>query len=141
MTTEQGLSIEVVWYDDDMVELRAVVANASFRGEATFYEALDFAAEAARAFAGFPRDPQDARLFELGSHANGGGLRVRFACVDGSAHAEASIELTDSSDRSKPAQSAVLRFPIEAAAVDALARELEGFSIAVGTHAVLRAAV
>jgi hypothetical protein len=35
------LKIEIIWRDDDMLELRLSASNADFAGQANFYAALD----------------------------------------------------------------------------------------------------
>ena len=54
-----ALKIEIVWFDDNMLELRLGISNAGFAGQAHFYAALNEPKIFAKSIEGFPKDMSD----------------------------------------------------------------------------------
>jgi len=78
--------------------------------------------KAADALSGFPSDAKDSRMIELGTFEHrmaGGGIHMRFFCVDSVGHAAVLTKLRDDGckDMGEP-QSAALYIPVEAGAID-----------------------
>jgi hypothetical protein len=60
-----GVSIEVVWTDGDLIELRIRAANRRFSRTTDCYERSDFAARWSAAVAGFSSSNKDRRVLEI----------------------------------------------------------------------------
>jgi len=129
-----GISLRVEWWDDDVVLFLVNVSNGAFRGETSLYLAHSELDESAECLGGFPENASDHRELELGafstSHA-GGGLMMKFSCLDAVAHAAVDVKLrTQDCSAFGELQSVALRLPIEAAAVDDFVNQLRQFKVA-----------
>ncbi len=85
-----GVKIEVIWFDDEVVELRVHGSNGRFAGTAELYASPDVFSEVAKSLRGFPSSIRDHRQIELGTFdpfCGGGGVRLTLRCVDATAHA------------------------------------------------------
>src|SRR6266404_6342584 len=99
MTTDiyTGFRFQAIWFDNDVIQLCVSAWNGTFGGVADIYEALGDLEEAAAQLRGFPRNPSDSREIIFGNFDRkfaGGGVSMRFHCVDGAGHAyvEATID-------------------------------------------------
>jgi hypothetical protein len=123
-----GLTIEAVYDDDDLVEVRVAVWNGAFGGRASVYASIEEFEHLADVFAGFPMSVQDHRQFEWGdlSRASGqGGFAMQLTCVDAVGHAGAWVELKSAdTDSPMPLQTVRLFLPIEAQAVDRFVQDM-----------------
>jgi hypothetical protein len=139
-----GLKIEVVWFDDDMIELRFRAASRKFAGETTLYAALDAPETLARALEGFPHDPTDARKVEFGQ-ANLPGYGVvtmQLRCTDSVGHSILQVEMqTSSSSMRAVRESAVVNLFILPASIDTFVAELRQMRVRVGDLATLQDAI
>jgi len=139
---DRGIEMTVIWFDDDLIELRVRASNGTFSGEADAYVSHSVSTDLARVLRGFPADINDGREFELGTfdpQCAGGGARFRFRCLDRKGHASVEVNLRADVHR-LGAQSAIFLVPIEAAGVDAFADELTRMPLEIGARAVLRGA-
>jgi hypothetical protein len=132
--SDNGIVIEVVWVDDDLVELLVRASNRRFSGTAEVYVASDELAKLAEALRGFPTSPSDRREFELGTFdANyaGGGARLCFWCKDALGHALVAVSLrTDPRYHFRRSETAELVIPIEPSAIDSFVRHLAHLDLA-----------
>ena len=73
---ELGVEFEIIWYDNDALELRVAAWNGAFGGLADIYVAIGDLQAAAEQLRGFPNSPADKRGIEFGSldrkYAGGG---------------------------------------------------------------------
>jgi hypothetical protein len=86
-------------------------------------------AELAEKLRGFPNTPLDTRDFLLGAfgpESAGGGVGMRFHCIDGPGHAYAEAKIESSGDSVGTSQSVILSLPIEASAVESFIAALSG---------------
>jgi hypothetical protein len=125
---QPGIYIEVIWLDEDMLEIRVRASNARFGGQVEVYTSLDFAAELARDLRGFPNGERDVREWLVGKvdpPSGAGGLRLAFRCSDAAGHLVVDVAL-DSGSQLEPRGTASFAFGSEPAVldrfVDALAR-------------------
>ena len=90
-----GVNLEVIWFDQDMIEIALRCSNGYFAGTSEIYVSHDGLSELADALRGFPSGVSDIRTVELGtfnpSHADGG-LKIHFYCTDSSGHAVAEVK-------------------------------------------------
>lgn len=117
-----GITIKVIYFDNDVIEIAYGCSNGYFSGQADIYLAPDDLANLADTLSGFPSSASDAREVKLGtfnsSHADGGVL-MKFRCRDSRGHAIVEIKLRgDGSEGFGELQSVALRLPIEPAAID-----------------------
>jgi hypothetical protein len=116
----EGLSVEVIWHDDDVLQLVVQAGNTEFSGAAKIYAAHGELREIAAAMAGFPSGRGDERHFTLGSfdpEAPGGGVSIHLKCETSAGHSFADVRL-ESDTTEGPMASAAFRFAFEAGAVD-----------------------
>ena len=87
---ESGLKFEVIWFDQDVIEIVLSCSNGHFSGRAEIYLSHDDLVELADALRGFPSGVSDTRSAELGTfnpgHADGG-VKMNLYCSDSSGHA------------------------------------------------------
>ncbi len=126
---EIGLQFELIHRDNDLVEVRVSAWNGVFGGSSDVYVNKGEVCSIAEKLAGFPTSRSDVRDFTLGAfdpESAGGGVYMKFSCIDGLGHAhlEARIESGDNSVGLR--QSVILCLPIEASAVDSFVGELRG---------------
>jgi hypothetical protein len=144
---DSGIAVEIVWFDDDLVELRVRASNGRFAAAAELCVNLDALATLAGTLAGFPTSPADVRECTLGNFdpaAARGGVRLRLACTDALGHAAVRVTVraagtafTDG--RKTEDEFADLTIPVEPAAIDAFVEELRRSEIRTGWRAHLRA--
>jgi hypothetical protein len=136
-----GITLEVIYFDNDMIEVLFRCSNGYFSGQAEIYLANDGFEEIAHALSGFPSSPADSRDIEIGAldpkYANGG-ARMHFHCLDSPGHAAVDVQLRgDGSKGLGEVESVALRIPIEAAAVDRFVQELRAMDKTIGARATL----
>jgi hypothetical protein len=139
--TVPTLSLEVVWFDQDMLELRLSASNSRFAGQANFYAALDQPRDFAAEIEGFPRAAGDVREYEFGSTTmkGYGGAKIRFACKDGSGHlvVQVAIHMNPIGEKAL-VESATVHLETVPAAIDSFVEELRSMQVQLGQAAVLR---
>ena len=76
---ESGFQFEVIYDDNDVLEVRVSAWNGEFGGKADVYVAIGQLEETAEKLKGFPSDPSDRREFifgDFGPKSAGGGVRM-----------------------------------------------------------------
>jgi hypothetical protein len=135
-----GLKVTYLYHDGDIVEVRIVAENLSFRGSADVYVGTDGLLEAAAALEGFPKDRQDTRevLFgAAGPKFAGGSARLKFYCRDGAGHTAFLAEIEEDYREQERAQCATVVVDFEPAALDRFLIELRQVEIEHRGTAVL----
>jgi hypothetical protein len=108
------------------------------------YSAYEDLPNTAEVLSGFPLDAKDFRTVELGtfdSSMAGGGIHMRFYCVDSVGHAAVLTKLR--ADRCKSmgeAQSVCFYLPVEAGAIDAFVTQARSLGSTIGAKAYLHMA-
>lgn len=137
-----GLTLTIVWFDDDLVELRVRADNGRFSGTTDAYADRDGLAELVGAFQGFPRSIEDRRESMLGTFDAGyagGGARLILHCTDAAGHAVMEVQLrTGPRDQRGKAETVELVIPVEAAAIDEFVAALRRMPVEIGASASLR---
>jgi hypothetical protein len=138
---ESGLQLDVLYQDSDLAKIRVSASNDVFGGTADVYLGLGQLAEVAAQLEGFPTGFEDSREITLGSfepQSAGGGVSMRFYCVDRSGHAYVETKIESDQDSAGKVQSAILLVPIEASAVDLFVDELRRVNSGKATTACLK---
>ena len=117
-----GIELEVVWWDQHLIELSVRCSNGSFSGQANIDLGHDGLSKMAEALRGFPSAAADSRSLELGTfnpdHGDGG-IRMYFSCRDSVGHAAVDVKLRGDGCRNLgEVESVALRIPVEAAGID-----------------------
>lgn len=102
-----GFDFTAIWFDEGRIQLCISAWNGSFGGTIEVYEAHGKLEKAAGTLAGFPLNPSDEREIVFGNFdrkSAGGGLRMRFHCVDGAGHAYVEAEMDSKYDSSGTVQ-------------------------------------
>jgi hypothetical protein len=123
-----GFEFRVLWHDDDVINLCFSAWNGAFGGLAEIYTGIGDLREAASQLRGFPKNPADMREVVFGNLDRkwaGGGVRMRFHCVDGAGHAYVEATIDSNYQSGGTVQTAVLAMPVEAVAIDSFVQELE----------------
>ena len=125
-----GLSIEIIWFDQDVAEVFVACSNGHFSGGAAMYIGHEELGELADALRGFPAQTSDALSIELGTfipNSAGGGCQVHFSCTNGAGHVQAQVRLQgELSDTTGSCESVALLLPVEANGIDSFVQELTG---------------
>lgn len=141
---ETGIKFEVIWTDDDVVEVRVHASNGRFAGTADCYGGHDAISRLADAVRGFPTSSDDRRELEIGTFDPafaGGGARLVLRCVDAVGHAVADVTVrADPRGNGWPDQIASFSVPVESAAIDDFVEALGIMPSVVGAVASLRQA-
>lgn len=135
------LAVEVVWFDEHMLELSLRASNPSFAGRATFYAGLDEAQQLAKQIEGFPRAVDDTREYEFGGDTlpGYGGAKIRLSCKDGSGHLLVQVSVYATSGKpGRVAESSTVEFASVPAAIDSFVEDLQRMQVRVGDMAILR---
>lgn len=131
----------IVWSDVDVVQIAILGWDGAFAGLVEVYAAHGELKEVAAQLSGFPHNPGDVREIALGTFERnfaGGGLRMRFHCVDSSGHAFVEAAMDANFKNGGTIQSAVLAMPFEPAALDVFVQELKDLESVRGDVARLR---
>jgi hypothetical protein len=123
-----GFKFRVLWHGTDVINLGVSAWNGAFGGLADIYEGIGDLRVAAAQLHGFPKNPEDTRELVFGNFDRkyaGGGVRMRFHCVDGAGHAYVEATIDSNCQSGGTVQTVLLAMPVEAAAVDTFIRELE----------------
>jgi len=123
-----GFKFCVLWHDADVMNLGVSAWNGAFGGLVKIYEGIGDLRDAAGRLRGFPKEPADMRELVFGNfepNFAGGGVSMRFHCVDGAGHAYVEAIFNSNCKSGGTVQSVVLAMPVEAAAVDTFVQELE----------------
>lgn len=86
---EPQIVFEVVWQDDDVVELEVVVANGRFYGRSRVYTVYDDMSKLADALDGFPLASATFPEFLAGKSGSSCFFQARFYCFDDAGHTAA----------------------------------------------------
>ena len=141
---ENGIKVEVIWFDQNSIEYLISCSNGYFSGQSEIYLAKENLRKFADALAGFPSSAADCREFELGTfnpdHADGG-LKLRFYCLDSVGHAAVDVKLRgDACKALGEVESVALRIPVLAAGIDAFVSQIRTLNEEVGATAHLETA-
>jgi hypothetical protein len=141
---DNGISFEVTWLDDDVVEMRVRADNGRFAGTADCYCDHEDLARLAEALRGFPASLGDRREFVVGTFDPdyaGGGAKLVLRCSDMVGHVVADVTLrSDGRSSAGHPETTSLSLPIEPAAIDAFVAGLGRIRLDVGVTAHLRQA-
>jgi len=135
-----GLKVTYLYHDGDLIEVRIVAENASFRGSADVYVGTDGLLEAAAVLEGFPKDRQDTREVVFGAAGPqfaGGSAYFKFYCKDGAGHTAFWVELEEDYRGQGRAQRATVSVDFEPGSLDRFLIELRQVEIKHRGTAVL----
>ncbi|HET7215933.1 MAG TPA: hypothetical protein VFL79_20245 [Terriglobia bacterium] len=126
-TIDVGIEFDVIGKETDLLKVRISAWNGAFGGAADVYTGIGGLEEAAKRLKGFPQHPADTREVTLGAFGPewaGGGVRMRFYCLDASGHAHLELDIESEGLQGRPSQSVHMSLAIEAASVDSFIEEL-----------------
>jgi len=138
---KDGIKIEIDWWDADVTILVIKASNGLFRGQVRAYASPDQLSEIAKSLRGFPTGMADRRNFEVGAfrpaHA-GGGIQMRFHCLDAAGHAAVDVKLRSAEcEAFGELESAAFRILVEAAGIDSFIEQIQSLERAQGSSACL----
>lgn len=122
------LSLEIIWQDPDMVELKIIAANDEFSGATEVYTIYEDIIKLAKSLEGFPKSVNDTVNFSAGEKDSYAYASMRFYCFTASGHTATRIELesnvaTEYRDEEKDRIQLELQF--ELAALDSFVLQLQ----------------
>jgi hypothetical protein len=127
MTPALGIQFDETWRDEDLIMVHVTAWNGRFGGSAEVYVPTSDLTKHASRLKGFPSSVSDSRTIELGTFdpsCAGGGLRLRFYCLDGAGHTFVECKVRPDSKIAGVEQHAVIALPIEPAAVDSFVEQM-----------------
>ena len=140
-TSVSELAVEVVWFDEHMLELSLRACSSNFAGQATFYAGLDEPQRFSKQIEGFPRTADDTREYEFGGADSPGygGAKVRLSCKDGSGHLLVRVSVYETyGEPGRVTESATVEFASVPSAVDLFVEDLQRMQVQIGDMAILR---
>lgn len=142
-TIAHGLTLEVIWYDEDMLELRLTASNNNFSVQTSFYAALDAPKEVATQIAGLPSKLGEVREVKLGGQnlPGHGDLTVSFTSEGNLGHLLVTLSASAVPlEAIRPIEMTTFSLSATPSDIDTFARALQNMECHVGSHATLRAA-
>jgi hypothetical protein len=140
---ENGISLEVIWFDFDqkLIEIVFACSNGRFSGTCEVYLSRNELSELADTLKGFPLGGDDTRSAELGTfdpkYADGG-VKMNFYCSDSRGHSIAEIKLRgDGCKALGEVESVALRIPIEPGGLDSFLAQIVAAGNEIGSKAFL----
>ncbi len=131
MANHAGILIELGWWDTHLLQCDVTCSNGVFAGSTRVYLGHMNLSEMAAALNGFPAKADDVRSFELGTadpQSAGGGVLLRFYCLDSRGHIAVDVQLRgDTCTAMGQIESVAMRIPLEAAAIDSFVEQLRNF--------------
>ncbi len=138
MESNPHLTIELIWEDSDLEELRITAQNSRYCGTADVYFGQGDVAALAESIRGFPKTVSQQETFEGSS---GSLAKLVFQCIDGSGHPVVMVSLAESvNDNSRPLtmNRVEMELRFEPSALDEFCRELESIARRESRRALLR---
>lgn len=138
-----GLTLEVVWYDEDMLELQLIASNSNFSVQTSFYVALDAPKEVATQIVGFPSRLGEVREIKLGRQdlPGYGGLTASFTSEGNLGHLLVTLSISAAPlEAGRPIETATFSLPATPSDIDTFAQALQNMECHVGSHVTLHAA-
>lgn len=123
-----GISVEILWSDEDLFDVKVVTWNGSFGGVARIYVEIGGLEKLAEIIAGFPKDVNDVREIVLGAFGReyaGGAASLRLFCLDRAGHAYVESKVESGEESAGVFQTATLVMPVEASAMDRFVIQLK----------------
>jgi hypothetical protein len=130
------VTLTIVWFDSDLIEIEACVSVGRWAGVACAYTTADEIQDAAHRLIGFSKSLSDEVLIELGLGSNSGMVSLRIHPIDRAKHLICLIRLV-TKDFQKESCRLVVEMKTEAAAVIRFAEQLAQFSPENRTAVVL----
>ena len=90
---ESFLEFEIIWKDDDMLELKVFASNGSYSGTTEVYDTSDSLLRFAKTLIGYPAE--SPTLTYQAEHGSNNSFVMTFYCVDNSGHIGVQIELEE----------------------------------------------
>jgi len=129
------------YHDIDVVELKVSAWNGSFGGSTCVYIGQGDLAAAATLLAGFPEGLEDRRevIFgAFGPRSAGGGMSLKFACIDGAGHCQLHVRIEADYDRRElVAERVEMLCMFEPAALDQFVKQMRELNSSLTGSAVL----
>lgn len=117
----QGLTLEVIWFDDDVLELLVIAESSHFRAAVQAYCGHGHLSDIADSIVDFPASIHDRRQFTLGAFGPnyaGGAASVDLIVQDNAGHCGALVQLEADHRAGTPVESAVVMFRTEPSDID-----------------------
>jgi hypothetical protein len=139
-----GIFITLLYVDPHLLQVSCACSNGFFSGYAEVYADHGALVQLADVLTGFPASIADSREYEFGSveqNHPGGGVHMRFRCLDLAGHAAVEIKIRGFGNKQfGNIDFAAFRIPIEAAAIDIFVEQLQHMGETVGATAWLNQA-
>ena len=136
----QSLTLQRIYHDVDVVEVRLRADNGKFRGEADIYLGQGQLAEIAESLVGFPLSSSNNREIAIGGFGAKfarGAAAFRLFCADLAGHPQLELRLEADYKNSAKAEGVTLIANLEAAAVDRFVIALKALNETHSGFAVL----
>lgn len=140
INTISGLKLEVISYDDDIIELQASASNNSFFASTSFYASYNEHLDFANFIEGFPRSIDESKEYEFGiPEFDGYGItNIKFNCKNGGGHILVCVTIQSFSEDINCSESATLFFETIPSEIDSFVKSLRKIKIEIGASAMLQ---
>lgn len=95
MQLKSFIEVEVVWKDDDLLEIKVVACNGRYRGTTQVYDTRDSLRKFAQQLIGFPKSIDQIIHYEVGERTGYSFLGVKFYCIDRTGHTAVKVEMEE----------------------------------------------
>jgi len=115
------LSFEIIWQDDDLVEIRVLASNDTFSGSTEVYTNYSELKKFAHELEGFPKSIEQFVSFICGEKKSYALAELDFYCFSNSGHTGVQVKLeanTSSNQRKNEKHSICLEIQFESSAAD-----------------------
>lgn len=128
---QQGIWLELVWRDAEVLEISVRARNASFAGSVCVYTSAEQLRTFAERIEGFPSassDEQDTILGGFGPKWAGGAVSMRFFCEDSVGHSFVEVQLESGQRTADVAEFCRILLSIEASGIDRFVPQIEALA-------------
>ncbi|WP_276680823.1 hypothetical protein [Thalassolituus oleivorans] len=125
------ISIESIWEDESVFEVKFQASSGGFAGIANCYTNRESIAELASSIEGFPKSIDQEVNFSSGESDNLSYFSLRFRCIDRSGHVSVRVKvahIVTYTNKQKEFNVSEFDLAVEPAAVDLFSRSLETLS-------------
>ncbi|MBD0325761.1 MAG: hypothetical protein ICV68_04985 [Pyrinomonadaceae bacterium] len=140
MTERSQLQLEIIWTDEQLVELQAIASNGRYCGTTEVYTTIEDLLRLAEQLEGFPKQLADVVAFEAGDQNSYAFLRLIFYCIDGVGHTAINVcmeESVETNFRAEKKHQVSFELRCEPSAIDKFQKELKLLAVSQKGRATL----
>lgn len=125
------LTLESIWEDSDLFEVKVKASNGTFSGQVTCYTNREMISDLASSLEGFPLNVGQKITFTTGESSKSSFFSLHFNCIDGSGHTVVRVKIAHiltMTNRAQQKYVAEFDLNIEPSAIDTFSRSLSSLA-------------